>query len=520
MAIDRALLRRDPWGPAAAALAIAYALTFAHPIDMLTADLGRHLKTGELFLNSGHPVTTNLFSYTQPDLHVPNHHWGTGVLFQLILGRVGFVGLQLFFIALSAAALLGFFLIARRGAGTGIALMASLCAVPLLAERTEIRPEAFTYFFCAVFYGALSWAEDGRHSRLWLYALAPLTAVWANLHIYFFLGPVLIFLFLVQARLRKDHELQKVLLLTLFLSAAASLVNPAGLRGSLGPMTIFSRYGYRVAENQPVWLVERILPDPNFMLFKVWSAALAASFLVRWVWGKREPHWVEVALGIGACAAGWLAIRNFALFGLFAAVAISRNLASALGAFIEKRETLLRRAALACAQAAVFTAITGRAPDAFHVRYPLGLGLKSGDSAPADFLRASGIQGPIFNDYDIGGYLIYHLYPKERVFVDNRPEAYEVAFFKDVYVPMQENEAVWKREDGRRGFNAIVFNLNDHTPWGQSFLIRRAKDPEWAPVYAEHGAIVFLRRSPRNAAIIARHEIPKDRLRVVPTRAS
>ena len=71
------------------------------------------------------------------------------------------------------------------------------------------------------------------------------------------------------------------------------------------------------------------------------------------------------------------------------------------------------------------------------------LGLLPKINAAADFYKTNKIQGPIFNNYDIGGYLIFHLYP-EKIFVDNRPEAYPTSFFQDVYIPMQENNDIWK----------------------------------------------------------------------------
>ncbi|PIP87416.1 hypothetical protein COW81_00305, partial [Candidatus Campbellbacteria bacterium CG22_combo_CG10-13_8_21_14_all_36_13] len=56
-----------------------------------------------------------------------------------------------------------------------------------------------------------------------------------------------------------------------------------------------------------------------------------------------------------------------------------------------------------------------------------------------NFVLENDIQGNMFNNFDIGGYLIYRLYPDRKVFVDNRPEAYPAEFFEKVYKPMQES---------------------------------------------------------------------------------
>ena len=120
----------------------------------------------------------------------------------------------------------------------------------------------------------------------------------------------------------------------------------------------------------------------------------------------------------------------------------------------------------------------------------------------------------MFNNYDIGGYLIYHLYPDTKVFVDNRPEAYPASFLTDVYVPMQESDAKWREIDANQHFNVIFFNWHDYTPAGQTFLITRIRDPEWAPVYVDQFALIFLRRTTENQSIISRYEIPRDRFSV------
>jgi len=138
------------------------------------------------------------------------------------------------------------------------------------------------------------------------------------------------------------------------------------------------------------------------------------------------------------------------------------------------------------------------------------LGLLPKINAAADFYKTNKIQGPIFNNYDIGGYLIFHLYP-EKIFVDNRPEAYPTSFFQDVYIPMQENNDIWKEAENKYNFNVIFFYLNDITPWAQKFLISRIDDPEWSPVFTDQYAIIFLRKNEKNNPIIEKYQISREK---------
>lgn len=139
-----------------------------------------------------------------------------------------------------------------------------------------------------------------------------------------------------------------------------------------------------------------------------------------------------------------------------------------------------------------------------------GLGLADDALGSVDFVKAHDLHGPIFNNYDVGGLLIYSLYPREKVFVDNRPEAYPKKFFSDVYVAMQEKDEIWKTELEKEKFNMIFFYRLDYTPWAQAFLIRRVGDASWAPVYVDARTIILLRRVPENARIISKYEIPKS----------
>ena len=69
---------------------------------------------------------------------------------------------------------------------------------------------------------------------------------------------------------------------------------------------------------------------------------------------------------------------------------------------------------------------------------------EGGYLAALRFLRTEQLRGPIFNNFDVGGYLIYSLYPRERVYVDNRPEAYPATFFAEITFHSWWNDVQWR----------------------------------------------------------------------------
>jgi hypothetical protein len=161
-----------------------------------------------------------------------------------------------------------------------------------------------------------------------------------------------------------------------------------------------------------------------------------------------------------------------------------------------------------------------------------GIGLLPQVEASAEFFKNHNLAGPIFNNYDVGGYLIYELgqadkrglKPEDaggfdrsissnygRVFTDNRPEAYSLAHFQQEYIPAQEDDAKWQALMQKYQFNVIFFSRRDLTPWGQNFLVARVKDALWAPVFVDSYNIILLKRdNPANSEIIKKYELPKS----------
>ncbi|MBI4224767.1 MAG: hypothetical protein HY617_00390 [Candidatus Sungbacteria bacterium] len=497
-----------------------YGVFLTHKINLVTADLGRHLKNGEVFMQTGHMVTTNFYSYTNPDFPTLNHHWGSGVLFYLISYVGDFSGLELFFIAISMAALAIFLAVAAQEVGLGAAALFAIPIIPLLAERTEVRPEALTSLFTALFFWILwrFWRDEKKLKSLWF--LPVLMLLWVNTHIYFFLGFAIIGTFLIEYLLTRQWTRLKRLTYVFGATLLVSLLNPFGMSGVLAPFTIFKNYGYDLVENKSVFFLERMMMrNPNFLIFKIVFGLLIIGFIVaavkQYKLRKTEFPFNFLLLGAGFSAMAWFAVRNFALFGLVA-LPLMAYAFSAIFSIERKNAAERTRQKIAAVVLAFLLLVTLSGDWAQYFPYwrESGLGIESGNAAAADFLNTEKIQGPVFNNYDIGGYLIYYLYPREKVFVDNRPEAYPAAFFKEIYIPMQEDEAHWKEAEQRYHFNAIIFSYHDATPWAQKFLIARVQDTSWIPVFADQQVLILLKQNEQNKPIIAKYEISRDRFRV------
>lgn len=491
-----------------------YALTLAQPINLATADLGRHIKNGEMVSKDLAVLKTNFYSYTYPDFPFINHHWLSGVIFYLIYSLGGFLGLSLFFIFISLATFYLFFHLAWKYANFTIAALLSVVVIPLLATRSEIRPELFSYFLAGLFFWLLFNYQNKKLAFKWLWIIPVLEALWVNLHLYFALGIFLIGVFWLESflKVRKVGGMREVreIGVILGLSLASTLLNPAFLSGALHPLHIYENYRYRVLEEQTFWFIENIMVYPPAFYFKIVLGVFLLSWFIKAkeiIKGKNIPVAVFLISAI-LTALGLVMVRNFALFGLFALTVTAINVRSLANLKIEMGAEY-RNLVLPTTLILLILVMVVINPN-FWASKNFGLGLQEGNDSAARFFLENNLQGPILNNYDIGGYLIFYLYPKHKVFVDNRPETYPGSFFQDVYIPLQENDEKWQEADQKYHFNSVFFYRRDATPWGQNFLVKKIQDPNWAPVFVDDNNIIFLKRNETNLEIIKKYGLPKS----------
>ncbi|MCF8256016.1 MAG: hypothetical protein K9J06_00565 [Flavobacteriales bacterium] len=502
-----------------ALLALYTGVFFAIPINLATADLGRHITNGALLMQGVTDVLyTNYYSFTEPGHTFTNHHWGSGVLMHLVHAPVGFKGLSLMYILLSVGCLLVMVRATALTVPVRWAMLLATLTVPLFAYRTEVRPEGFSYLLLAVYYLLFcrhrAGSIDLKKLLLWI---LPLQLLWVNLHIFFFLGIGVAGVFLFDALVvKRDTAKVRELAMLLGGMVAVSLINPHFHNGLLAPLTIFNAYGYMIVENQTVFFLQERFGSPQFIHLEI--LAVFALGAVGWALAKglwREMA-VELLLATGFLALSFMAVRGIPIFAMFSIPFFSRVLfALVQDLHFKTRETLTQLLPIVgIALCVIFTPTTGTYASA-NKGYN-SIGVIKGVETSGRFLLRSGVPGRIFNNYDIGSYLVYYLQDSGKVFVDNRPEAYSVAFFDSIYRPMQEDDAVFRQMVGRYGINIICFYRHDATPWAQPFLIRRTQDAEWVPILVDDVSIILIRNLPSNRPWIERHALPREMFQSVP----
>lgn len=488
---------------------------FVHNLTSVNADIGRHIKLGEVIWQIGEVPKTNLFSYTAQDFPFINHHWLSEVVFYKIysLGSDWISSLKaLIFLKIAVLLTTYFmlFLIVRKHNIFAVVL-SFLVSIFVFSARTEPRPEIFSYLIFAAFLVIIYRAREDKPKLKWLLFLPILQLLWVNLHIYFIIGPIIYFLFLTERAILKRLSRRELLIGVLVV--VVNLVNPNFIYGAMYPFRVFSNYGYSVAENSSLFFLARYFGywAPQDKLFLVAFFILAGSFILSF-FGKKlstlKTRTFDLLLIVMTATLSFKMQRNIPLFSLGAWSIMSENLDGVFeSAYFKKLEKWFRACAFLLLIVSIYLVLNGQFYNYLDSAKVFGLGVSSAAQDGTDFIKVNKIQGPMFNNFDIGSYLIWQLYPEQKVFIDGRPEAYPVEFFEKVYKPMQRNEKVWREMSERYGINYVFFAHTDMTEWADEFLRRISKDKEWSMVFVNDAVVIFLKNTNVNQLVIDKYAI-------------
>ncbi|TSC86614.1 MAG: hypothetical protein G01um10147_826 [Microgenomates group bacterium Gr01-1014_7] len=434
-------------------------------------DLGRHIKLGEIIVQTGQIPKNNLFSYTNPDFPFINTHW----LFEVIAYFFASTNtLQLFLLLKIIILILSVWLVIKDIKSPWL-LPIGFIFLHVLRERLELRPEIFSFLFTALTYYILT-----KNNKS-IYLLPLIQLLWINTHIYFFIGLLLQAIFLLT---HARHGLRRHAGI-LALSIIVSLLNPNGLSGILYPLNVTQNYGYTIVENQTFVLLESIqFRNPNFLFVKISVVIILISLAFAFFRTGLQIKYALLALA--GLILSLMNVRSFPYLVFLSLPAVLQNsgnlnlkfLPIFFGFFLILES---------------FFYLNGSYYKYREDGNTLSLKFIESGKGALDFALKNNLPGPIYNNFDIGSYIIYRAYPKYEVFVDGRPEAYPAKFFTDTYIPTQFDYNKFKELEGQYNFRTIIFPHTDQTPWGRSFLQGVLKDKTWKLIFLDDFMVVLVK---------------------------
>ena len=397
------------------------------------AGIGWHIRTGELILQNHAITRSDPFSASVAGRPWYAWEWLYDIGIAVVHHHLGLNGV-IFVTAVVISFTFALLLRLSVDAGANLALAVLFTALAASASTIHFfaRPHVLSWLLTIVWFYLLDSSETA-HRLQRLYCLPLLMLLWVNLHGGFVVGFVLLGIYFLANLFRRSLPSCKTLALVGVLCLASSFINP---------------YGYHLHSHVYGYLTDRFLMNhideflsPNFhgVAQQCFALLLLAAMLAVAV--RREKiSATHLMVLLFAAYSGLFASRNLPvssiLITLIAAPVLSRAFAQLdASSFLRRwqafsaRMTKMERAshghiwpalisiALLCA------CWQGRS---IHASFDAGRFPVQG----VDYIAQRHIAGPIFCPDFWGGYLIYRLYPQNKVIVDDRHDLYGDDFLK------------------------------------------------------------------------------------------
>jgi tetratricopeptide (TPR) repeat protein len=510
-------------------------ISFMGNLEIKDLDLWLHIGAGRFITNNGYIPLFDIFSNSIAGQPWDNHEWLFQVLVYRLYDAFGPGGLQQMQSVVVTVALGTLLFIGYHRERQLVVLVTLIMVAMVFQQRFTMRPDLFSLLFFTLYIFILSLHIDKRWAP---WALALVQLAWVNIHGFFFFGPLFILLGIISEALKRhaplpwewnstgrldDQEYRNLGKAFVFV-VLACLVNPGFWKGAVYPLGIFwnlsGEHGIffkHIQELQAPLSWASLWDNDRFAAYKILILVSAVTFVLN----RRAVDISALLLWLVFLAFSLKAVRNISFFAAASYLAIINNL------FNLDPDRLLpfrfsdarfRHLSSLAGKIGVILWMLHYADKVFTYgyydfdRYERkseygGVAQRSFPDKAVDFLVDNKISGNFFNDFNSGAYLIGRAYPRIRVFIDGRTEAYGADFFKSYMKiwPGGDGEAFDRAADKFQLTGAL---LNTSTAPAPKGLARHLyESPEWKPVYFDYDGLVFLKDVPRNREWIEEFEI-------------
>ena len=514
---------------------VALFLSLAVPVT--DPDFWWHLASGKWIVEHGSLMNSDPFTIDSPfkretagRFFTLKQYWLSQIFFYITYASSGLKGVIL---QTAAVFTLMFFAMYRLTIKTGVHRAVALALLYLafmviVKEFAYIgaRPQMWSSLFSVVVVWLL---EELKQGRKWAhFGLPALMLLWANMHGGFVLGAVIILCYVSGALVSKTGT--RPFYLASFAAILISGVNPNGFSvlssaPLLGPLLVslkIAGFNSQVAGAESISELKSIFAHtsllgivkglPYFTTIFLLSLSSFIACYVRTRRVKTEYLLLFALVFLMACTS----IRFIIFFTTIASFITAMNLKGIIDS-LEGVKLLQKR------RVSFFTTLI----IALLISAKLGIaGFKTTDlfsdtafegtyKQAADFVSNNKIKGYIFNDYNAGGYLLWRLAATNRIFIDGRVlygELFDVfrSTVDSPFTRLAYNIYGYRRTLDFFGIDIVMLPGCDEVSGTLIKLVPALlNDPDWALVYADDHALVFVRHSEKNEAVIRANMVPK-----------
>jgi hypothetical protein len=435
-----------------------------------------HLRVGESIVQTGALPTNDQYSYTTGHHAWIPHEWLSEALLYGVYRVGGNTGLWAWLWVVASLLLVLLYRVCWEWSGNAkVALLGGMVGWFFGTVSLAVRPLLLGHLFLTLELLVL-------YRRRWRWVLPPLFALWVNCHGSSALGLLVLGIFVASSfwafekgclvAAKRSRRERATLAAVLGLSAAALLVNPVGLKLVTYPLDLLIRQSDNLNAIQE-WQAVDVEDVRGVGLFAV-AALVGLLLLVRPVRLYLEEV-LLLALGFGLAVRH---VRMLFVFGILAAPILCRALADLWPRYEPGRDNRPANAML-LALAVLVAALAFPRPAQLEAQVRA-----HNPVAAVDFIRKSGLSGPLLNHYQWGGYLLWAL-PEQKVFIDGRADIYD-------WTGVLREYSRWNAllEDPRRLLEKYRIRyclLKKDAPIARVLPYL----PGWRQVYADHAAVIF-----------------------------
>jgi hypothetical protein len=434
-----------------------------------------HLVVGQWIAEHGTVPRADLFSHTMAGAPWIAKEWLSQILYAGAYAVGGWTAVVVLAAAAAALAfaLLAHFLVDRLA--TAAALTLTGAAVVLASPHLVARPHVLALPLMVAWIGGLVRALD--HGRIPSLALLPLMVLWANLHGGFTLGLALIAPIALEAVWTANRPERRTVAIqwTRFavLAALAACVTP------YGPESILVTY--RILSMGDALSIIGEWRAQDFSRLAAFEACLLLALSFALFRGLRLPP-MRILVILGLLHLALSHVRNGEILGLlgplFVAAPLARHLYGTQAVRFRPQSHPFAIASLGAALVAMTLSLATARTLLPSARISPTAAIQTVKTLNA---------GPILNDYDFGGYLIY---AGIAPFIDGRTELYGGAF------TLRHHRAVTLQDVGD------FFRLLEDHRIGATLLATTTpavglldRLSNWKRVYADDVAVVHVRQA-------------------------
>jgi hypothetical protein len=472
-------------------LILAGALLSGSRMLNVDSDLGRHLTLGQYILASHEIPTHDVLSFTKTGESRPPYEWLAQVLLAVayrLLDLDGVVLLTSLVIAVSFSVI--YTDSVERSDAPILALLVVAWAAAASSLHWVARPHVFSFLFFAIWLSRLD--KLRRNERVALWQFPALMLIWVNTHggfIYGFLACAAYLAGWLFDFLRKSSTrlIGERLLIVCVTSLVASILTPD-----------LWRNWNAVLNNRSAYILSRTVETmpPDFSSPAIWPFIallfLALILVLRLRTQIAAGHiFLLGSLGI----LGFSMARNIPFFAIAAAPILAAWLRESLkrltvcltieegfaridmalrGYIWSALAVLLAIGFFAYREAKTQTSLYELSPGVFPV-------------AAVNWIESNSHPGNMFNDFNWGGYLLFKLWPSQRVFVDSQSDFYGEQFIHQ-YAGILGGDENWEAELSRYHVDWIII------PPSAGLAEKARLSSNWSVVYQDNIAVVIVRK--------------------------